>query len=114
MTNTKFTNGGKALPPAAKGWNWGAFLLSWIWGLGNKTYLALLALIPGINIIIAVLLGIKGNEWAWKNRGWKSVEQFTRVQKTWSVFGLGMLAGILLGIICTTGLVAMVVVNVFL
>lgn len=24
-----------------QGWIWGAFLLSWIWGIGNNTYIAL-------------------------------------------------------------------------
>src|SRR6516162_11951094 len=36
----------KAIPAEIKRWNWGAFLLNWIWGIGNQTYIALLALIP--------------------------------------------------------------------
>lgn len=102
------------VPAEVKGWNWGAFLLNWIWGLGNRTYLALLCLIPGVNIIVAILLGIKGNEWAWNNRDWESVEEFKSVQKTWSVFGVGMLVGGLIGAVSVTGLIAMVLVNVFL
>jgi hypothetical protein len=37
----------KAIPAEIRLWNWGAFLLNWIWGIGNQTYIALLALIPG-------------------------------------------------------------------
>lgn len=29
------------VPDEVKGWNWGAFTFSWIWGIGNKTYLPL-------------------------------------------------------------------------
>jgi hypothetical protein len=96
-----------------KGWNWGAFLLSWVWGLGNKTYIALLGLIPGVNLVIAFILGAKGNQWAWNNRNWESVEQFKLVQKIWSVFGVGMLAGFLLGVIVVLLLVAYLVMSVF-
>ena len=32
-----------ALPPELTGWNWGAFFLTWIWGIGNSTFIALLA-----------------------------------------------------------------------
>ena len=58
--------------------NWGAFLLSWIWGLGNKSYITLtmlatvvLAFIPFVGMFVglaqlglAIWFGIKGNEWA--------------------------------------------------
>ena len=41
----------KAIPAEIKRWNWGAFLLNWIWGIGNQTYIALLALVPGFGFI---------------------------------------------------------------
>lgn len=31
--------------------------------------------------------GFKGNEWAWKNKNWVSVEEFQRVQKKWATIG---------------------------
>ncbi len=96
-----------------KGWNWGAFLLGWIWGLGNKNYIALLGLIPGVNLVMAFILGAKGNQWAWKNRSWESMEQFKQVQKIWSTFGVGMLVGFLLGVIVVLLFVAHLVISVF-
>jgi len=101
------------LPPEVKRWNWGAFILNWIWGLGNRTYLALICLIPGINIIMAFVLGALGSRWAWNNRQWDSLEQFVQVQKLWSLFGLGVLAGAIIGGLATFGLVAFIVMNVF-
>ncbi|MBL4851876.1 MAG: hypothetical protein JKY90_06310 [Gammaproteobacteria bacterium] len=75
------------VPPEIKGWNWGAFLLNWIWGIGNSTYIALLMFVPLVNIILMFVLGAKGNEWAWKNRLWRDVEHFKKTQKKWSIAG---------------------------
>ncbi|WP_155286493.1 ribonuclease G [Lacticaseibacillus zhaodongensis] len=76
------------VPAGVKGWNWGAFMFNWIWGVGNKTYLPLLCLIPLFNIIWVFVCGAKGNEWAWKSGDYRDVATFTAVQKTWSRAGL--------------------------
>jgi hypothetical protein len=76
------------VPTEIKRWNWGAFLLNWIWGLGNNTYIALLCFVPILNIIMPFVLGVKGNEWAWRNKRWESVEHFKRVQRKWAFAGL--------------------------
>lgn len=78
----------KAIPEGIKGWSWGAFLLSWVWSIGNKTWIGLLALIPFVGFIMVIVLGFKGREWAWKNKHWSSVEEFNRVQKQWSFWGV--------------------------
>jgi len=75
-----------------RGWNWGGFLLTWIWGIGNRTYVSFLSLIPGLGLLVAIFLGIRGNEWAWKNRRFESAEQFIKVQKIWSIWGLVLAA----------------------
>ncbi|EEG77446.1 hypothetical protein [Dethiobacter alkaliphilus] len=80
-----------AVPQEIRGWNWGAFWLNWIWGIANKTYIALLALIPGVNIIMMFVLGFKGNEWAWKNRDWSNKEEFKDTQQIWAIWGWGLL-----------------------
>ena len=56
------------LPEGVKGWSWGAFFLNWIWAIGNKTWIGLLVLVPYVGLIVAVILGFKGREWAWKNK----------------------------------------------
>jgi len=87
----KYVSGmGKAsvLPPELKGWNWGAFLLSWIWGIGNSTYIALLMFVPLVNIVMMFVLGAKGNKWAWQNRTWRDVDQFRRTQRKWAISGI--------------------------
>lgn len=79
--------------------NCGAFLLTWIWGLFNKTYITLIYLIllfiPHFGIFLAFFaqlwFGIKGNEWAWKNKKWESVEQFHKNQKKWATAALILL-----------------------
>jgi hypothetical protein len=76
----------KVIPAEIKRWNWGAFLLNWIWGIGNQTYIALLALIPGFGFIWMLVLGAKGSTWAWRNGRWDSVEHFKRVQRKWAIW----------------------------
>ena len=75
----------KVIPAEIKRWNWGAFLLNWIWGIGNQTYIALLALIPGFGFIWMLVLGAKGSTWAWRNGRWDSVEHFKRLQRKWAI-----------------------------
>ena len=50
------------------------FLPSWIWGIGNSVWIALLAFIPFVNIIVPFYLLFKGNELAWRAKQWDSVE----------------------------------------
>lgn len=90
-TEQKYISGmGKAsvVPEEIKGWNWGAFLLNWIWGIGNSTFIALLMFVPLVNVVMMFVLGAKGNEWAWQNRTWRDVAHFKSVQKKWRNAGL--------------------------
>lgn len=100
MENTSGA-GQAAVVPAeiANKFNWGAFLLSWIWGLGNATYITLLmivgyilCLIPIVGWLIclglAIWFGFKGNEWAWRNKRFESVEAFNDYQKKWTIAGI--------------------------
>jgi len=76
------------IPRELDRWNWGAFFLNWIWGLGNSTYIALLMFVPFVNLIMIFILGARGSAWAWKNKQWQDVEHFKRVQKAWAIWGL--------------------------
>lgn len=78
------------IPPELDRWNWGAFFLNWIWGIGNSTLIALLALIPGVNFIVMIVLGMRGSRWAWRNRYWRDAEHFRRTQRKWAIAGLAI------------------------
>ena len=75
------------VPDAISEWNWGAFLLTWIWGLGNKTHISFLVFVPLLNYVWPFVLGAKGNKWAWQNKTWQSIEQFEKTQKRWAIWG---------------------------
>ena len=79
-----------ALPDGIRGWSWGAFFLNWIWAIGNQTWIGLLALVPYVNVPIAIWLGLKGREMAWRNGNWDSVAHFNHVQRKWSQWGIGV------------------------
>jgi Fungal protein of unknown function (DUF1783). len=76
------------IPPEIDRWNWGAFLLNWIWGIGNNTLIALLMFVPFVNLVMIFVLGAKGSAWAWRNKRWESVEEFRRVQRKWAIAGV--------------------------
>lgn len=78
----------KNIPDGVAGWSWGAFLIAPIWAIGNKTWIGLLAVIPYLGFVVAIVLGFKGREWAWKNNDWDSLEHFNRVQRRWSLWGM--------------------------
>jgi hypothetical protein len=101
-------------PAAVRRWNWGAFLMTWVWGLGNRTYIALLCLVPVVNLVMMFILGARGSAWAWKNAQWSNTGHFTRVQGLWSAFGFGLLAGCLLMLILFIALLVVTFNNVFM
>ncbi len=75
-------------------------MLGWLWGLFNDTYIALLTLIPFAGFIMAIILGVKGNEWAWRNKHWENIEHFKRAQNKWAIGGWFIYGILILGIIC--------------
>lgn len=89
MTNERL-NDPAEIPPELDRWNWGAFFLNWIWGVGNSTWIALLALLPVVNIFMMIVLGLRGSRWAWRKRAWRSVDHFRRSQRAWAIAGLAV------------------------
>jgi hypothetical protein len=80
-------------PIGVRGWSWGAFFLSWIWAIFNKTWFGLLSLTPYVGILVAIYLGVRGRELAWRNKRWESLEYFNQVQKRWSFWGVIIVVG---------------------
>ena len=86
-------------------WNWGAFGLTWIWGIANRTPAAWFVLVPFVGWIgMPFLLGLKGNEWAWRNGSWPDLETFRRVQRSWARVALVAWAGVTVAVILIVGL----------
>lgn len=96
VPNTSGQGPSAELPPGVEGLNWGAFAFSWIWGIGNRTYIALLALLPLVNMVMPFVLLFKGNQWAWQNDRWRDLSHFRGVQRNWAIaaaifYGAGVL-----------------------
>ena len=92
FNNDSGTGASAQLPAQLQGFNVGALLLNWIWAIAHSTWIGLLCLIPCVGFIMAIILGLKGNEYAWQNRKWDSIEQFQATQKTWMYWGIGVWA----------------------
>jgi hypothetical protein len=86
--NTSGMKDASTVPEEIKGWSWAAFLMTWIWAIGNHVWVGLLTLLPVVGFAMQIVLGLKGKEWAWKNKHWESVEQFNAAQKKWIKWGL--------------------------
>lgn len=82
------TEGLDVLPVEIRHFNWGAFLLNWIWGIMHKKYITLLyfpaCLLPVIGpLAISIWFGFAGNKWAWESHNWESPEKFNEYQMKW-------------------------------
>ena len=100
MENTSGQGEAADVPREIIRWNWGAFFLNWIWGIRNKTYIAFLCVVPVIGFVMMFVLGLRGNEWAWQNKRWESVEQFLHEQNIWSKWGIRLaIVFLILGIL---------------
>ncbi len=98
MENTSGQGALASVPADVDRWNWGAFLLNWIWGIGNNTFIALLMFVPFVNFAMPFVLGAKGSVWAWRNKRWESVEEFKTVQRKWALWSLAIYAAFALSV----------------
>lgn len=80
-------------PDEIKGWNWGAAAFTWIWGTTYGVWLSFLAFVPYFSYVWMIVLGIKGNQWAWESRQWESVDEFKKSQNKWKPWGMAVLLG---------------------
>lgn len=83
-SNTSGMGDKAIMPDELKGWSWGAFFFSWIWGIFNNSFLTFLTFVPVVNFVWVFVCGSKGKEWAWRNKKWDDIEHFKRVQRKWS------------------------------
>jgi hypothetical protein len=90
--NTSGQGESATVPEEVKGWSWAGFVLTWIWGVFNGVLISLLCLVPAFGIVWAFVLGVKGNEWAWRYKKWDSVEHFKNAQRPWNVAGIVIFA----------------------
>jgi hypothetical protein len=81
-----------------RSFNWGAFFLTWIWALGNKSFdvttgiLLVLCFVPYASLPSAIALslysGFTGNRRAWAKRpDGREEAHFLKVQRRWAFVG---------------------------
>ncbi|MDR1778481.1 MAG: ribonuclease G [Clostridiales Family XIII bacterium] len=75
------------VPEEVQRWNWGAFMYSFIWGMGNRAYMSLLVFVPLLGAAWPFVCGAIGNQWAWKSGHFKDLGTFLAVQETWNRAG---------------------------
>lgn len=98
-------------PREIQRWNWSAFILGPIWGIVHGIWWSILGFMPllpvptlrsvGLVVLIGVMLilGLKGNEMAWRARQWESAEKFLAVQQRWATWSIVFAIGAFVAII---------------
>ena len=102
----KYRVQGEAFPKTINCFNWGACILPFIWGPFNNCPIAVLSLVLGfipwigwlLAIVFSLYCGAKGNEWAWENKEWRSLNEFHATQRKWAAWAVGIEASIIIGI----------------
>ena len=98
VCNTYLPSGNdpKLLNMAREGWNWGAFLFTWIWlvchnmvPFGIGLLLASFFFGP-LSLIASFYLGAKGNELAWTYKPFRNLQHFEETERAWNRWGLGL------------------------
>lgn len=90
---------GKDIPKELNEFNWGAFILTFIWGVKHKAWITLLAIpliyfqLPlGLNWILLIVLqfycGFRGNMWAYQVDWWMSPKDFRQNQMRWGAIAI--------------------------
>ena len=80
--------------------------------MSNRVWIGLLAWIDPTLVLslgmpwltMGVILGVKGNEWAWKSRQWRSVSEFKAHQRAWAIAGWLIVGIIAIAILVIVGL----------
>jgi len=85
-------------PSILNTWNWGAFVLSWLWAVCNGIYWPLLIIVsnfipyigPLVGLGICIYLGIRGNDLAWdvyRHKQNAEPQAFIELQARWNKAG---------------------------
>lgn len=88
-----------SIPAGVSGWCWGAFFLHGVWAIRNRVWIGLLAFIPLVGVVVAILLGFKGRTWAWRKGHWTDLDAFNRQQRRWSISGASLFAVVIIAVL---------------
>ena len=101
---TSSMSNASATPEFARRFNWGAFLLTWIWALGNRCFdkvtliLLVLSFVPTVGAIFALTLafycGLTGSRRAWATNRWNTEQLFDASQKKWALVAFWLIGAL--------------------
>lgn len=75
-------------PKCLQSFNWGAFFITFLWGIFNRVWWVLLCIIPIVNIIVMFYMGFKGNQLSWEHYKDEMLpEDFDSKQHGWNIAG---------------------------
>ncbi len=83
-----YVNGeNKKLDKAYVKFNFGAFGLTFVWGVYFANFLALLIFVPVVNVVVVIYLGLCGNKALYRKYAYKTPQDLIVEQKNWNTWG---------------------------
>jgi hypothetical protein len=63
--------------------------MPYIWGIGNRVWLAFIVAVPYVGPFFTFYLGAVGHKLAWQNRRFESFQQYRDTMRRWNAWGMG-------------------------
>ena len=71
----------------AVGWNWGAFMFPFVWGIGHRVYRVFWLFVPLFNLYWIFRIGLNGTEWAWEKGNFSDSNSIKEIESPWQRAG---------------------------
>ena len=73
------------VPAELQGFSWAAFLWGGVWAIAYRVWVGLFAFVPFFGLIMHVVLGLRGAEWAYRKGTVTDVARFKSSQRNWVI-----------------------------
>jgi hypothetical protein len=73
------------VPQELQGFSWAAFLWGGIWAVTYRVWIGLFAFVPILGLIMNVVLGMRGAEWAFRKGSIPDVGRYKSAQRNWVI-----------------------------
>src|SRR4051812_45438885 len=75
----------QAVPTELQGFSWAAFLWGGVWAVAYRVWIGLFAFVPVLGLIMNVVLGMRGAEWAYRKGSIPDLARYKNAQRTWVI-----------------------------
>lgn|GEM_PF-969423 len=78
-------NDERGVPQELQGFSWAAFLWGGVWAAAYRVWIGLFAFVPIFGLIMNVILGVRGAQWAYRKGSIPDLARYRSAQRTWVI-----------------------------